>query len=226
MTPARIVGSFTACFAAFAGAFASSSSSVLLHASPAALVLNVRMVSTQDLPPLTRLSLIVEAQTIWNDGHVRLRWISRDADAEGEPVLPVLVMARVVPPAGDAGPFTVGELVRHEGIPAMAVASITGARRIVEGSPRFSLFDAPDTHDRRVGVVLGRALAHEIGHYMLQTNTHAVDGLMRARIQAEEFADLRRGTFRLDRAAAAHLAAIAAAGSLPAGARPFSYESN
>ena len=109
---------------------------------------------------------------------------------------------------------------------AVAVASITGARRIVDGSPRFSLFDAPETHDRRVGVVLGRALAHEIGHYMLQTHTHAVDGLMRARIQAEEFADLRGGMFRLDRAAAAHLAAIAAAGSLPADARPFSYESN
>jgi hypothetical protein len=226
MNPGRIVGSFAACVAASAGAFASASSSTVLHASPADLVLNVRIISTQDLPPFTRLSLMVEAQTIWNDGHVRLRWISRDADAAGESVLPVLVMARVVPPVGADGPFTVGELIRHEGMPALAVASITGARRIVEGSQRFSLFDAPETHDRRVGVVLGRALAHEIGHYMLQTNTHAVNGLMRARIQAEEFADLRRGTFRLDRAAAAHLAAIAAAGSLPADARPFSYESN
>jgi hypothetical protein len=67
---------------------------------------------------------------------------------------------------------------------------------------------------------------NEIGHYMLQTNTHAVAGLMRARIQAEEFADLRRGMFRLDRAAAAHLAAIRRRRSLPADARPFSYESN
>ena len=75
------------------------------------------------------------------------------------------------------------------------------------------------TRGRRAGT----ALAHEIGHYLLQTDTHAVDGLMRARIQAEEFADLRRGTFRLDKAAAAHMAAIAATGAL---ASPFLYESN
>ena len=36
------------------------------------------------------------------------------------------------------------------------------------------LFDPPATHERRIGVVLGRAVAHEIGHYLLQTNTHAV----------------------------------------------------
>jgi len=180
------------------------------------------MTTTQELPPLTRLALMAETQAIWNDGHVRLRWIARDADADGAPVLPVLVMARVVPPAGDDGPFTVGELIRHERAPAVAVASITGARRIVDES-RFLLFDPPATHERRIGVVLGRAVAHEIGHYLLQTNTHAVDGLMRARIHAEEFADLRRGTFRLDKAAAAYMAAIAATGTL---ATPFSYESN
>jgi hypothetical protein len=72
--------------------------------------------------------------------------------------------------------------------------------------------------------VRNRAVFEE-GHYLLQTNTHAVDGLMRARIHAEGFADLRRRTFRLDRAAVAHLAAIAAAGSLSAAAPPFSYES-
>jgi hypothetical protein len=85
--------------------------------------------------------------------------------------------------------------------------------------------DPPQTHDRRIGVVLGRAVAHEIGHFLLQTNTHASDGLMRARILASEFADLSRQSFRLDRAAEAHLAAIAASGSIPLDAKPFSYAS-
>jgi len=58
--------------------------------------------------------------------------------------------------------------------------------------------------------VLGRAVAHEIGHYLLHTNTHAPYGLMRANIDAREFADLRAGTFRLDRAAQVHLAERAA----------------
>src|SRR6201988_590525 len=56
----------------------------------------------------------------------------------------------------------------------------TGARRIVEES-RSSFDDLPALHDRRLGVVLGRAVAHEIGHYLLPTNTHATQGLMRPR---------------------------------------------
>ena len=38
--------------------------------------------------------------------------------------------------------------------------------------------------EQRLGLVLGRAVSHEIGHYLLQTNTHATRGLMRARIAA------------------------------------------
>jgi hypothetical protein len=46
--------------------------------------------------------------------------------------------------------------------------------------------------------VLGRAVAHEIGHYLLNTRGHARHGLMRARIDARDFADLRNGGFGLD----------------------------
>ena len=67
-------------------------------------------------------------------------------------------------------------------------------------------------YDRRLGVVLGRAVAHEIGHYLLQTNTHAKRGLMRAKIDAREFADLRSGSFRLDAAAETYLAGLAERG--------------
>ena len=50
---------------------------------------------------------------------------------------------------------------------------------------------------------------------MLHTKTHAPQGLMRAKIAAQEFADLRTGGFRLDAAAQAHLATRAARGTLP-----------
>jgi len=53
--------------------------------------------------------------------------------------------------------------------------------------------------------VLGRALAHEIGHYLLDTHTHARTGLMRPNFNALEFTDLRNSTFALDHAAAAWL---------------------
>ena len=196
---------------------------VLHAASPARLVLNLRLKSTQDLPPFTRLALMTETQEIWDGAHVRLRWIEHDGEAEGGPMLRVLLLARAVPAPGDETPFTVGELVRYDGAGAFAIASLTGARRIVDNTRSLLLVDPPQTHDRRIGVVLGRAVAHEIGHFLLQTNTHASDGLMRARILASEFADLSRESFRLDKAAEAHVAALAA-GSVPLDARPFSYD--
>ena len=197
---------------------------VLHAASRTRLVLNLRLKSTQDIPPFTRLALMTETQEIWNAAHVRLRWIDNDSEAEGGPMLRVLLLARAVPAPGDESPFTVGELVRYDVASAFAIASLTGARRIVDDTRPLLLVDPPQTHERRIGVVLGRAVAHEIGHFLLQTNTHASDGLMRARIRASEFADLRRESFRLDKAAEAHLATLAASGTLSADAKPFSYE--
>ena len=46
---------------------------------------------------------------------------------------------------------------------------------------------------------------------------------MRARIEAREFADLRSGSFRLDHAAEAHMAILAAKGTLATEVSPFSY---
>ena len=49
------------------------------------------------------------------------------------------------------------------------------------------------------GVILGRAVAHEIGHYLLRTGGHARYGLMRTGVDARDFADLRNGAFYLDK---------------------------
>jgi hypothetical protein len=208
--------------AAFAGALQSLSGAVVHASSPSPLVLNLQLTATRDLPSLTRLALLAEAQSIWDEGYVRLRLVEGPVDADSGAFLRVVVMPRGVPAPGERSAWKVGELLR-QGAHAVAIASITGARRIIDESRRFQPADLPAMHDRRMGVVLGRAVAHEIGHYLLRTNTHATNGLMRARIHAHELADLRRGTFRLDKAAAAHMAAIAATGTLTT---PFSYESN
>ena len=187
------------------------------------------MKSTQVLPLASMAALMAETSAIWNECHIRLRWLNEEVPEAEAPesqarVLRVLVLARAVPAAGETSPWTVGELVRMEGARALAIASITGARRIVEEA-RLPLIDLPATHDHRVGVVLGRAVAHEIGHYLLRTSTHASQGLMRARIDVREFADLRSGPFRLDVAAQAHLATLAARGTFSHDST-FSYSEN
>jgi len=187
---------------------------VLLASEAPALVLNLHFTSSDSLPITSRRALMAEAESIWKNGHVRLKWLRESTEADEGDILRVLVVARPVPRTSEFAAWTVAELMRLNGTQATAIASTIGARRIVDES-RWELLAEPTAmKDQRLGLVLGRAVSHEIGHYLLQTNTHATRGLMRARIDAREFADLRSGTFWLDRAAEAHMATIAAKGPL------------
>jgi hypothetical protein len=199
-------------------------SSVLLASEPTHLVLNLRLTSSDALSIASRRALMAEAEVIWKVGHIRLNWLRESTVEENGPTLRVLVVARPVPRVKEYSPWTVAELLRFEGSNAIAIASTIGARRIVDESRRRLLSEPVALHDYRLGVILGRAVSHEIGHYLLDTNTHATRGLMRARIDAREFADLRSGSFRLDDAAQAYLVAMAARGTFsPGAAAAFSY---
>lgn len=187
------------------------------------LVLNLHFTSTDGLPAESRRALMAEAESIWKLGHIRLKWLRESTEADEGDTLRVLVMARPVATSAHS-PWTVGELLRSEGFRPIAIASTIGARRIIDESQWDQLLAPATLLDYRLGVVLGRAVAHEIGHYMLRTNTHATRGLMRARIASREFADLRSGSFRLDQAAEAYLAALAARGT-PLDTVTFSYPS-
>jgi hypothetical protein len=197
---------------------------VLLAAETPRLVLNLHFTSSDALSITSRGALVKEAESIWKTGPVRLRWLRESTEAADGPTLRVLVVARPAPRTAEYSPWTVAELQRLEDSRAIAIASTIGARRIVDEGRRELLTEPAALHDHRLGVVLGRAVSHEIGHYLLDTNTHARQGLMRARIDAREFADLRSGSFRLDHLAEAHLAMLATRGTLsPETLTGFSY---
>lgn len=154
-----------------------------------------------DLPVISRSVLVSQAEQIWRREGVALRWLVARGDQASTAPLRILVIARrEAVPADDPAEWTVGELVPHGGQRALAIASIAGAERVlVRASGRqLALLDAPELTHYRLGVVLGRAVAHEIGHYLLATATHADRGLMRAAIDAREFADPGARTFTLD----------------------------
>jgi len=174
-------------------------------------------------------ALVAEVNAIWWHSNLSLIWRTADvseplpAMPDSEDWLRVLVLARQAPGAGDASTFAVGELVRTEGSRPLAIASLTAARRVVDESLRFQILEDQRDYEKRLGVVLGRAVAHEIGHYLLRTSSHSTQGLMRASIGAEEFADVHSQSFRLDRVARAHLARLA---DVPLSKAPlFSYAS-
>jgi hypothetical protein len=173
-------------------------------------VLNVRLTTSSELSNVSQRALINETEAIWRDAHVQLRWIRDNNPVDDGQPLRIVVTRRAVA-ASSHQRWPVGELLRFEDRSAIAMASISTALRIVEASPELPLEDLPALLQYKLGVVLGRAVAHEIGHYLLQSNTHSPYGLMRASIDAREFADLRTGAFRLDRESQASLAAARAA---------------
>jgi hypothetical protein len=194
----------------------------VLSAAPAPpATLHLRLTTVEGLSSVSRRALEREAASIWRSSAVQLRWLQGNRDVQAAALRVLVTPEAVTQPTGERD-WAVGELLRFEGDAAIAVASIAGARRIVDETQRSLLLDPPTERDYRIGIVLGRAIAHEIGHYLLQTNTHAPTGLMRATIKASEFVDLRSRTFDLDPVAAAHLRPLRGAlGKLPP--RPFSY---
>ena len=173
-------------------------------------VLSLRLTTSSELSSVSQQALIHETESIWRDARVELRWLADAVNDENMGVvqrrpLRIVVTRRAVN-AADHQNWPVGELLRFGDRSAVAMASITAALRIVEESPESPLLGLPAMHQYKLGVVLGRAVAHEIGHYLLDSDTHSPYGLMRASIAAREFADLRTGAFRLDRQSQVYLA--------------------
>ena len=171
-------------------------------------VLSLRLTTSSELSGVSQRALVNETNAIWRDANVQLRWVKDNTDLAADRPLRILVTRRAVT-AANAHSWPVGELLRFHDSSAIAMASISSALRIVQGDPERPLLDLPQMHQYTLGIVLGRAVAHEIGHYLLESNWHASYGLMRASIDAREFADLRSGAFRLDHESQAYLAARA-----------------
>jgi hypothetical protein len=53
--------------------------------------------------------------------------------------------------------------------------------------------EVPGVDERDLGLLLGHAAAHELGHLLLGNNSHAVQGLMRARWDNSELLQVRNG---------------------------------
>lgn len=162
--------------------------------------LDVLLTISRELPEVSRHTLAAEAARIWQRERVTLRWPAVRGGAERpDAPLRVLVIARAESAVIEDERWAVAELVPHADGRALALASISGARRVLDAAATPRLLELPVVTERRLGLVLGRAIAHEIGHFLLATATHADRGLMRATIDASEFAAFNGDSFALDR---------------------------
>ena len=169
-------------------------------ASPSSVLpLHVLLTVSSNLGTTSRGALIREAERIWRHEQVKIEWAPPGHTVE-HPDAPLRVLVVSRPQTARAsGEWPVAELF-PEAVPRpLAVASIDSAERVVDEAARTTGHDTRAPRDYRLGLVLGRAVAHEIGHFLLATRTHAESGLMRATVDVREFAAVSGEPFRLDR---------------------------
>jgi hypothetical protein len=153
---------------------------------PEATALHVLLTTAPQLTAVSRAALIAEATAVWHRAGVQLVWDS-GSGARRAGSLRVLVIPRPASTDETAQDYVLGELVGLGGASALAIASIDSAATVPQS-----------LHEDRVGLVLGRTVAHEIGHHLLETRGHTQAGLMRATFAAHELLDRRSPAFDLD----------------------------
>jgi hypothetical protein len=162
------------------------------------------------LPPRLEASALEEVNRIWAPYGVDVRFQhADDAVRCGAVRLAVALGNR---PDGLATAHALGSIHFHGDEPEPAIEMYSNA--IEQLVSTATLYD----HENRkwptsfrhfiVGRVLGRALAHEIGHFLLRTRHHSAAGLMRSELASADLVSPSRRPFALSAVDAARLAFI------------------
>jgi hypothetical protein len=170
-----------------------------LHPHPEpSIVQQVLLTVSPQLPAIARATLIEEADALWARAGVRLVWRNgAERVTEADRALRVLVIPRPASSPSARPDYALGELLSFGPPNALAVVSIDQIQQLLKSSPTSSTMP-PSLQASRIGIVIGRAVAHEIGHYLLNSRAHAHRGLMRATFDVRELLDRRQGIFELD----------------------------
>jgi len=105
---------------------------------------------------------------------------------------------------------SLGSIRFQDGVPEPAIVLYPPVLAALVTATPFGTFllDSPGAvRDLVLGRALGRALAHEIGHFLLRSQQHSAKGLMRAYQPTADLVDPSRHRFELSAADVSRLAA-------------------
>jgi hypothetical protein len=183
--------------------------------------MTVHVHAAPTVSPLLLDRTLEEAAAIWRPTGVTFHWKRIDGMPQGEPH-PVALRVIVADQKGQApehGGAALGWVnfagdepdreIHLSRVNALALLAMTRRGR------RLSQLTPGETATV-LGRILGRALAHELGHYLLKTKQHTTAGLMRGRRPIQDFSAPRANGFEVDaaqrQAVAARIRASGAAG--------------
>ena len=157
--------------------------------------IEVAVVAPRDVTDSMVRSICAEAEAIWASAGMALAW-TRDASKEEmhRLTIEVTVDDRQAPVGRDGA---LGWLTFTGDQPDRVIhLSRVSAEGLLRDSP--GLIDGTfSSHERFIARALGRALAHELGHYLLRSKVHTPHGLMRAAWTSDQTFALRRDGFTL-----------------------------
>ena len=166
-------------------------------------VIAIELIGRELLPAVTSRRLAEQVRAIWQTHGVRVQGLEEPASS---PITLYVELSDSSRPPEAVQRLELGVFRRADN---HITVSLPAALRIaVAGVPTpESLARADLRRDFALGTVLGRTIAHEIGHFLLGP-THSNSGLMRASFRAVEIADPRDGAFDLTRVDLARLLAV------------------
>jgi hypothetical protein len=157
-----------------------------------ALMLAARLAITVATPPdlvtpALASAAAAEASAVWRQSGLEIEWSIGDRPGwtPEAPMLYVLFSPRCTGETANALPLASIDFINGEPLHRIIVCRDEVDLVAAKATPGWSTLPA-QARDDIVARVMGRAVAHEIGHYLFG-RAHTARGLMRARHSAAEF---------------------------------------
>jgi len=198
---------------AVAAGFLASSAAVAVNPSPPPIV--VRVTAAPNVPSSVVAQMLEEVDAIYRNAGIVFAW-----RGDGDAFATLRVVIGNGRGAAHDGETPLGWIIFEDSQPTENIhVSYTNAERFMDESVKVSGSVVGMTrfeHDMILGRIAGRALAHELGHYLLATKAHTRTGLMKASRSAHELVAIGRTYFQIDPAQRAQMLARQQRGNLVA----------
>jgi hypothetical protein len=169
----------------------------------------ITVIETTEMPARLVPRVLDEANAIWNTVGVTFVWrrVTPQAAARMDQVPAATALRILIGGArgtGHENRVPLGWIQFDDEGPAReiyvsyrnAVDYLTGSEGVVGIASQMTILE----RETYLGRAMGRALAHELGHYLLVSKEHTRRGLMQATHTASDFFDAQRRAFAIDAA--------------------------
>ena len=164
----------------------------LVAANASRTPIGVAVVASRDITNSVVNKICAEAEAIWAPAGIALEW-NRDGQERRTRGLTIEVTIDDRPTPADRDGALGWLVFTSHGPERLIHLSRVSAEDLLRSTPGLD-GGTVVSHEALIGRALGRALAHELGHYILRSKVHTGHGLMRAAWTSEQaFAFIRDG---------------------------------